>query len=219
MPKARGHSLLEAIVAASIFVVVAIFLTTIWALYDSALTKSATRLAANHVARSVAEGCIANGYDWLVANPNGSGSIELSRRVRSRSGKTTFEFEWEALENNGSPQIIPDLSPQLSKLTVTVSWHRDGTNCVLEVRDQGIGIDRRHLPRLTERFYRVEDSRASSTGGTGLGLAIVKHVAASHGARLEISSELGKGSVFSLVFGPQTQVAATAGKASAAPAG
>ena len=103
--------------------------------------------------------------------------------------------------------------------TVTVSWHRDGTNCVLEVRDQGIGIDRRHLPRLTERFYRVEDSRASSTGGTGLGLAIVKHVAASHGARLEISSELGKGSVFSLVFGPQTQVAATAGKTSAAPAG
>ena len=103
--------------------------------------------------------------------------------------------------------------------TVTVSWHRDGANCVLEVRDQGIGIDRRHLPRLTERFYRVEDSRASSTGGTGLGLAIVKHVAASHGARLEISSELGKGSVFSLVFGPQTQVAATAGKASAAPAG
>ncbi|MCB1853736.1 MAG: phosphate regulon sensor histidine kinase PhoR [Halieaceae bacterium] len=102
---------------------------------------------------------------------------------------------------------------------VTVAWRRDGANCVLEVRDRGIGIDRRHLPRLTERFYRVEDSRASSTGGTGLGLAIVKHVAASHGARLEISSELGKGSVFSLVFGPQTQVAATAGKTSAAPAG
>ncbi|MGE0493785.1 MAG: hypothetical protein AB7S38_31535 [Vulcanimicrobiota bacterium] len=125
MSRVRGHSLLEAIVAASIFVVVAIFLTTIWALYDSALTKSATRLAANHVARSVAEGCIANGYDWLVANPNGTGSIQLDRRIRSRSGQTTFEFEWETLENNGSPQIIPDLSQQLSKLTVTVSWHSE----------------------------------------------------------------------------------------------
>jgi two-component system phosphate regulon sensor histidine kinase PhoR len=53
---------------------------------------------------------------------------------------------------------------------------------------------------LTERFYRVDDSRSSSTGGTGLGLAIVKHVAASHGARLNIESEPGKGSTFTLVF-------------------
>ena len=90
---------------------------------------------------------------------------------------------------------------------VTIAWRQLGVNYVLEVKDRGLGIEQRHIPRLTERFYRVEDSRASSTGGTGLGLAIVKHVAASHGLRLEISSELGKGSVFSLVFGPRTQVA------------
>lgn len=125
MARPRGHSLLEAIVAASIFVVVAIFLTTIWALYDSALTKSATRLAANHVARSVAEGCMANGYDWLVANPTGTGALQLNRRIRSRSGQTTFEFQWEAQENNGSPQLIPDLSPQLMKLSVDVAWHSE----------------------------------------------------------------------------------------------
>lgn len=101
---------------------------------------------------------------------------------------------------------------------VTIAWRQVGINYVLEVRDRGIGIERRHIPRLTERFYRVEDSRASSTGGTGLGLAIVKHVAANHGVRLEISSELGKGSVFSLVFGPRAQVSAIQQQAGATPA-
>ncbi|MEQ8516530.1 MAG: ATP-binding protein, partial [Chromatocurvus sp.] len=56
------------------------------------------------------------------------------------------------------------------------------------------------LSRLTERFYRVDESRSSQTGGTGLGLAIVKHVAASHGATLDIQSMPGKGSTFSLAF-------------------
>jgi two-component system phosphate regulon sensor histidine kinase PhoR len=83
---------------------------------------------------------------------------------------------------------------------ITVSWQRRGSDVVLAVRDRGIGIDAHHIPRLTERFYRVDDSRSSSTGGTGLGLAIVKHVAASHGARLEVESKLGGGSTFSLVF-------------------
>lgn len=64
------------------------------------------------------------------------------------------------------------------------------------VRDTGIGIAREHLPRLTERFYRVDRGRSRDTGGTGLGLAIVRQVLARHDARLEIESELGEGSVF-----------------------
>jgi two-component system phosphate regulon sensor histidine kinase PhoR len=68
------------------------------------------------------------------------------------------------------------------------------------VRDDGIGIAREHLPRLTERFYRVDGSRSRDSGGTGLGLAIVKHVASRHQARLDIVSEEGKGSTFSIVF-------------------
>jgi two-component system, OmpR family, phosphate regulon sensor histidine kinase PhoR len=68
------------------------------------------------------------------------------------------------------------------------------------VSDNGPGIDAQHLPRLTERFYRVDSSRNSSTGGTGLGLAIVKHVLIRHDAELKITSELGKGSVFTCVF-------------------
>lgn len=83
---------------------------------------------------------------------------------------------------------------------VVASWTKQGDYCRLEVRDQGVGIDASHFSRLTERFYRVDDSRSSSTGGTGLGLAIVKHVAAAHGAELEIASTLGQGSTFSLLF-------------------
>jgi two-component system phosphate regulon sensor histidine kinase PhoR len=68
------------------------------------------------------------------------------------------------------------------------------------VQDSGIGIEPQHIPRLTERFYRVDSSRSRATGGTGLGLAIVKHIATRHQAHLEISSEEGKGSTFSIVF-------------------
>jgi two-component system phosphate regulon sensor histidine kinase PhoR len=83
---------------------------------------------------------------------------------------------------------------------VTVRWHELDGEYHLVVEDTGVGIDPVHLPRLTERFYRVDDSRAGSTGGTGLGLAIVKHVAVSHGARLQIDSTPGRGSRFALVF-------------------
>lgn len=68
------------------------------------------------------------------------------------------------------------------------------------VSDTGPGIASEHLPRLTERFYRVDRSRSRDTGGTGLGLAIVKHVCQRHGAQLKIESVLGKGSTFSIIF-------------------
>jgi two-component system phosphate regulon sensor histidine kinase PhoR len=70
----------------------------------------------------------------------------------------------------------------------------------LEVQDSGAGIAAEHLPRLTERFYRVDRSRSRESGGTGLGLAIVKHVMQRHGGSLLIASEVGKGSTFKLVF-------------------
>jgi len=70
----------------------------------------------------------------------------------------------------------------------------------LSVTDTGIGIAREHLPRLTERFYRIDGSRSRDTGGTGLGLSIVKHVTQRHGGELDIQSEPGKGSTFRLLF-------------------
>ena len=85
---------------------------------------------------------------------------------------------------------------------IAVQWQVRATDgcAVFEVRDNGIGIAREHLPRLTERFYRVDGSRSRETGGTGLGLAIVKHVVQRHGGEIEMQSEPGKGSVFRLVL-------------------
>jgi two-component system phosphate regulon sensor histidine kinase PhoR len=85
---------------------------------------------------------------------------------------------------------------------IRIRWWSDGRGAHLSVQDSGIGIDSKHIPRLTERFYRVDSSRASNTGGTGLGLAIVKHVLLRHRAALEINSVPGKGSVFICNFAP-----------------
>jgi PAS domain S-box-containing protein len=70
----------------------------------------------------------------------------------------------------------------------------------IEVRDRGEGIDAEHIPRLTERFYRVDTARSRAVGGTGLGLAIVKHIVARHRGLLEIESEVGEGSTFSVTL-------------------
>jgi len=84
--------------------------------------------------------------------------------------------------------------------TVTLSWRLDGGRGVFAVDDTGIGVETRHIPRLTERFYRVDQGRSRDSGGTGLGLAIVKHVLTRHQASLEVESEFGKGSTFRAVF-------------------
>lgn len=83
---------------------------------------------------------------------------------------------------------------------IRIHWWQDADGAHLSVRDNGIGIDPAHIPRLTERFYRPDNSRVTQTGGTGLGLAIVKHVMIRHNGRLEIKSELGKGSNFTCHF-------------------
>ncbi|MBL8650181.1 MAG: ATP-binding protein [Sphingopyxis sp.] len=83
---------------------------------------------------------------------------------------------------------------------VTVELHRDGRRARLAVRDEGEGIAPDHLPRLTERFYRVDEARSRSVGGTGLGLAIVKHISERHQGQLDIESEVGKGTRVSVTF-------------------
>jgi two-component system phosphate regulon sensor histidine kinase PhoR len=84
---------------------------------------------------------------------------------------------------------------------IELAWGRlDDGRAFVEVTDTGPGIAREHLPRLTERFYRVDGSRSRDTGGTGLGLSIVKHVVQRHGGEIEIQSEPGKGSTFRLLL-------------------
>lgn len=105
-------------------------------------------------------------------------------------------------------------TPDGGQIDLRWSWRDDGGG-ELSVVDSGVGISREHLPRLTERFYRVDSSRSRDTGGTGLGLAIVKHVAQRHGGEIDIQSEPGKGSTFKIVL-PAVRVrrrVATAGAA------
>ena len=90
-------------------------------------------------------------------------------------------------------------TPAGGRIDVSWGWRDDG-GAQVDVLDTGVGIAREHIPRLTERFYRVDSSRSRDTGGTGLGLSIVKHVVQRHGGEIDIESEPGKGSRFRLVF-------------------
>lgn len=86
---------------------------------------------------------------------------------------------------------------------ILIRWYKNTNQeqeLVFSVSDTGIGIEPEHIPRLTERFYRIDRSRSRETGGTGLGLAIVKHIVTRHKAMLKIKSTLGKGSDFSIIF-------------------
>ena len=89
-------------------------------------------------------------------------------------------------------------SSQNSHLIISLVLDRD--LFIVRFKDDGFGFDTKHIPRLTERFYRVDPSRSSERGGTGLGLSIVKHILNNHNATLEIESELGVGSTFSCIF-------------------
>jgi two-component system phosphate regulon sensor histidine kinase PhoR len=88
---------------------------------------------------------------------------------------------------------------------IRITWSTLNDQALFSVIDSGIGIEQQHIDRLTERFYRVDRGRSRETGGTGLGLSIVKHILIRHQARLEITSEVGVGSTFCVVF-PKTRV-------------
>jgi two-component system phosphate regulon sensor histidine kinase PhoR len=100
-------------------------------------------------------------------------------------------------------------TPEGGEVALLLDLRSDG-RLAMTVRDSGIGIAAEHLPRITERFYRVDGSRSRATGGTGLGLAIVKHVAQRHGGELLVESRPGEGSTFTLVM-PAMRVRGSAG--------
>jgi two-component system, OmpR family, phosphate regulon sensor histidine kinase PhoR len=106
---------------------------------------------------------------------------------------------------------------------VQVAWRDDGSGPLFSVHDNGDGIESEHIPRLTERFYRVDKARSRASGGTGLGLAIVHHVLNRHDARLIVASEVGKGSSFACRFplasGLRRQQVKSVGLESAVPNG
>ena len=125
----------------------------------------------------------------------------------------TFELQLEsdALLLGAEPElhsIFQNLITNAVKYTppegaVTVRYWTDRLGSHVAVTDTGIGIAASHLPRLTERFYRVDAGRSRKLGGSGLGLAIVKHALQRHGAHLEIVSQEGQGSTFTCHFPPE----------------
>lgn len=109
----------------------------------------------------------------------------------------------------GSPglleQALLNLATNACKYTekgkqVRIQYHTAGNDVRISVTDQGFGIERKHLPRIFERFYRVDKARSRNLGGTGLGLSISKHIALIHHGRIEVDSEVGQGSEFTLVL-------------------
>ena len=168
------------------------------------------------------DGKLSTGYDYDVQKAKDALADET---VAMGSMLGTLKREAEALSQNRHAITVEDsarvdlwgstkeLHSAFSNLvsnavrytpaggSIAIVFAREGDGVALSVRDSGYGIPTAHLPRITERFYRVSTSRSRESGGTGLGLAIVKHVLGLHQARLEIVSAVGRGSTFSCHFG------------------
>jgi len=121
--------------------------------------------------------------------------LELSCDDAPRMKMDSILFEQAAL--NLLDNAIK-YSPEGSVVRVQV--HMDPSTLTIAFKDEGIGIEKKHIPRLFERFYRVDKARSRKMGGTGLGLAIVKHIIQAHGGQITVESTPGKGSVFTLLF-------------------
>lgn len=137
--------------------------------------------------------------------------LELQPEVEQLTdGRHQFDFEIaENLKIIGYQEPLKSLFMNLISNAVRyspeggnirVEWFSDNGRACFSVSDEGIGVATEHIPRLTERFYRVDKDRSRVTGGTGLGLAIVKHVLEKHDSVLEVESKLGQGSRFSCHF-------------------
>jgi two-component system phosphate regulon sensor histidine kinase PhoR len=122
--------------------------------------------------------------------------------VQIRADSNVLLLGDESLVHSAFSNLLDNALQYTLAGSVQLRWWVDATGGYFSVTDTGIGIAPEHLPRLTERFYRVDPGRSRSTGGSGLGLAIVKHVLQRHGAQLLIESEEGRGSRFCCQFPP-----------------
>lgn len=136
-------------------------------------------------------------------------SVEPQAREKSIKIRTSFESKLPPVYGDPSQirQVVVNLvdnaikySNEGGKVSVRLRSKRGREVVEFSVRDQGVGVAKEDLARLTERFFRVDKSRSRSAGGTGLGLSIVKHILAAHNQELSVSSSLGKGSTFTFLL-------------------
>ena len=145
-----------------------------------------------------------------------SDALSLSQTLYKTKHKIQLQIDQKLNLNGAQEELQSAFSNLVSNAVrytpkggeITVSWALQNEQAIFSVRDTGIGIEQQYIDRLTERFYRVDRGRSRETGGTGLGLSIVKHILIRHQAKLEISSEIGTGSTFSVVF-PKSRVIQT----------
>jgi two-component system phosphate regulon sensor histidine kinase PhoR len=138
---------------------------------------------------------------------------EALPRVQGDADQLTQVFQ--NLVDNAINYGRPETEVTIAARTVAGGPDGRRAGVAISVRDRGEGIPKAHIPRLTERFYRVDPARSRAIGGTGLGLAIVLHIVSRHRGRLTVESELGQGSTFT-VFLPAT-VRNAGGRATAPP--
>ena len=133
---------------------------------------------------------------------------EIKKTAAYRDHAITIKAD-PGLYFNGDPRLLYSAFSNLifnaaqytqAEGLIEVEWRQDAAGLCFSVRDNGLGIDAAHIPRLTERFYRIDKGRSRARGGTGLGLAIVKHILVRYGASLQIESEPGQGSLFRCRF-------------------
>ena len=142
-----------------------------------------------------------------------SDALSLSHTLYKAKHKVQLKIDSSLNLNGAQDELHSALSNLVSNAVrytpkggeISITWGLQNQQAVFSVRDTGIGIQQQHIDRLTERFYRVDRGRSRETGGTGLGLSIVKHILIRHQAKLDITSEIGVGSTFSVVF-PKSRV-------------
>ena len=134
----------------------------------------------------------------VLARPTHPRQVELAVESPATllGDENMVQSAFSNLVDNAAKYTPPEGSMQ-------IRWWTDGEGAHFSVRDTGPGIPAEHIPRLSERFYRVDPGRSRDTGGSGLGLAIVKHALHRHGGRLEIESIEGRGSTFTCHFPPE----------------
>ena len=132
---------------------------------------------------------------------------DLMILAQGKNQKIFINVDVEALRGDAEKidQVLRNLVTNAIKYIpegkeIQIKWEYDTDGVVLRVRDNGPGIPKEHHDRLFERFYRIDKGRSRDRGGTGLGLAIVKHIVMAHGGRVELRSEIGKGSEFICYF-------------------
>jgi len=136
---------------------------------------------------------VANDYAQRASEKNIEIAVFLPHRIKARLNPSLIRQAIGNLIDNAIKY-----SPQGT--SITVEARQDESSLTISVADQGQGIPKKHIPRIFERFYRVDKARSREMGGTGLGLSIVKHIVNLHKGRIEVESEVGKGSTFTIVL-------------------